>query len=128
MILVDTLDKLFKIQLNKKDDSTFGEKVSVQKIRISTKKSSLLSDLNARILDGFKELQEPEITFDLFWKDREEECIRVYNNENLLDAMKEMPGIFFSLYALMYNANEREITDEGSRVTSLSGAFNKKRV
>ena len=122
-ILVDNINAVFKVQLNKKDDTVFGEKVAVQRYRLSTKKNSLLSELNTRIFEGFKELQEPKITFDLFWKDKEEECIRVGNDESLLDAMKEMGGIVFSFYALMYFANETQLVGRGNRSMSISGEF-----
>ena len=132
------MDAWFKVQLNKKDDTDFGEKVDAQKYRIRTQKSTLLIDLNKKIVEGFKDLQEPRMTFDLFWKDKEEECISVENNESLLDAMKEMGGFMYSFYALMRFDNEngsgggeprdnkaRSISDKGTRVLSVGGELQK---
>ena len=127
------MDGLFKVQLNKKDDSDFGELVDSQKYRLRTQKSALLSDLRKKINEGFKELQEPQMTFDLFWKDKEGEYISVDNNESLLDAMKEMPSFMSTFYALMYVGNENEpkvmertsLSDKGSRVMSIGGELQK---
>ena len=118
--LVDTMDAWFKVQLNKKDDTEFGEKVDTKKYKIKTLKATLLSDLKKKIVEGFTELQEPQMTFDLCWKDKDEDCISVENNESLLDAIKEMGGFMYSFYALMYLDTEKGSGGGGTRVISVS--------
>ena len=97
---------VFKVQLNKKDCSEIGEKVAVQRFRIDTDRHVLLQTLNDKIYNGFKELQEPDIAFEVFWKDSDEESIRISDNDGLLDALNEMGGIVFSIYAVMHGGNE----------------------
>ena len=100
------LEGVFKVQLNKKDCSEIGEKIAVQRFRIDTDRHVLLETLNEKIYNGFKELQEPDKTFEVFWKDSDDESIRISDNDGLLDALNEMGGIVFSIYAVMHGGNE----------------------
>jgi len=97
---------VFKVQLNKKDCSEIGEKIAVQRFRIDSDRHVLLQTLNEKIYNGFKELQEPDKTFEVFWKDSDDESIRISDNDGLLDALNEMGGIVFSIYAVMHGGNE----------------------
>ena len=97
---------MFKVQLNKDHCTDAGEKVAVQRFRINVENNVLLSNLKHRIANGFKELRDPGVTFEIFWKDSDEEYIRISDNESLLDALKEMGGIVFSIYAVMYGGDK----------------------
>ena len=70
---------------------------------------SLLKSLNDEISGGFKELQGTNTPFDVFWKDSDNDCIRIYDNDSLLDALKEMGGTVFTLYA-EFTANKTDKT------------------
>ena len=97
---------VFKVQLNKGDCSDAGEKVAVQRFRINIDRNVLLQTLKEKIHNGFKELQQPNVTCEIFWKDSDEECIRIPDNDGLLDALNEMGGIVFSIYAVMYGGDD----------------------
>ena len=107
--------------MNKEDNTDSGTKVAVQRFNINSKKSSVLDVLNDKISAGFKELQDANVTFDLFWKDSDDECIRVHNNESLLDALKEMEGTVFSLYALMRKTSTKEEIYPDRNIELISG-------
>ena len=47
--LVDTMDAWFKVQLNKKDDTEFGEKLDTKKYKIKTLKATLLRDMTDQL-------------------------------------------------------------------------------
>ena len=106
MLAGQKFEGVFKVQLNKKDCSEIGEKIAVQRFRIDTDRHVLLQTLNEKIYNGFKELQEPDKTFEVFWKDSDDESIRISDNDGLLDALNEMGGIVFSIYAVMHGGNE----------------------
>ena len=106
MLAGQKFEGVFKVQLNKKDCSEIGEKIAVQRFRIDTDRHVLLETLNEKIYNGFKELQEPDKTFEVFWKDSDDESIRISDNDGLLDALNEMGGIVFSIYAVMHGGNE----------------------
>ena len=106
MLAGQKFEGVFKVQLNKKDCSEIGEKIAVQRFRIDTDRHVLLQTLNEKIYNGFKELQEPYKTFEVFWKDSDDESIRISDNDGLLDALNEMGGIVFSIYAVMHGGNE----------------------
>ena len=97
---------VFKVQLNKNDCSDAGEKVAVQRFRINIDRNVLLQNLKEKIQNGFKELQQPNVTCEIFWKDSDEECIRISDNDGLLDALNEMGGIVFSIFAVMYGGDQ----------------------
>ena len=96
---------VFKVQLNKGDCSDAGEKVAVQRFRINIDRNVLLQTLKEKIYNGFKELQQPNVVFEIFWKDSDEECIRISDNDGLLDALNEIGGVVFSIFAVMYGGD-----------------------
>ena len=91
-----------KVQLNKKDGSELGKKITVERFPIEVAENSLFETLHSKICNKFeKELQSSTNGFDIFWKDSEDEIIRVSDNEGLLDALKDMEALGYRLYALI---------------------------
>ena len=91
-----------KVQLNKKDESELGEKITVQRIPIEVAENRLFETLRSKICNKFKkELQSSTDGFEIFWKDSENEVIQISDNEGLLDALKDMEAQGYRLYALI---------------------------
>jgi len=98
----------FKVQLHRNTDDMPGEKIAAQRFKIKTNKNTILGALTEKICSGFKELGDTEIRFDLFWKDSEDDFIRITDNENLIFALEEMKEKIFRIYVINSEENQRE--------------------
>ena len=99
-VIGDVMKIKFKVQLHtKQNDGSMGPKVAIQRLNIQSSQDSIFSELTIKIVEEFKELKERNISVDLFWKDDDNDYVRIHNNDSLVDAMEEMGGPVFTLYA-----------------------------
>ena len=95
-----------------------GEKIAAQRFKIKTNKNTILGALTEKICNGFKELGDTEIRFDLFWKDSEDDFIRITDNENLMFALEEMKEKIFRIYVISSEENKTNKTKDFCLVNS----------
>ena len=94
----------FKVQLNKKNDGDeIGSKVGIKRFKVQSNKASLFVDLKNELVSGFKELQEPNTTFRIFWRDDENDWIRIENSNDLQIAMDDMDKPVYKLCVCFEN-------------------------
>ena len=100
----------------KGDDGPLGPNVDVQRLSIVSNKDSLFQDLRQAVTENFDDIKEENTTFDLFWKDEENDYIKIFNNVKLLHAIDEMGGPVIKLYAIIMpdiTDGESSINDDG---------------
>ena len=101
----------FKVQLHRKSDDMPGEKIAAQRFKIKSNKNTLLCTLTEKICNGFTELGGTNLRFDLYWKDSEDDFIRITDNDNLILALEEMKEMTFRIYVITNMAYQRKNLD-----------------
>ena len=95
----------FKVQLNKKSDGgdEIGSKVGIKRFKVQNNKASLFVNLKKELVSGFKELQGPNTRFTIFWRDDENDCIRIENPNDLQIATDAMDKPVYKLWVCFEN-------------------------
>ncbi len=72
-------------------------------LRIRNEETTLFGELNQTLLESFRELQKPNSSMSIFWKDDDDDRIGIQEQSGLLLAMESMGGPLYSLFVVFEN-------------------------